>query len=126
MTDLITRLKEAHERALPTPWFATHSSNDIDCMDLDREVWTVGPNQHDENWTTDCGHAGYGILKADAELIALMRNNIHTLIDIVKAATELKRVHSKIPVNMYGDYSKRQEMIDAMGSLFLQLAKLES
>lgn len=114
VTDLITRLEEAERAATPGKWVLNYGGP------YKRLFESSGIYQKDIFATIKVDDEA-----ANSELVILMRNSLPLLLELARAAEELKAVHAKVPLNMYGDYSKRQDMIDAMGTLFLRLAKLK-
>jgi hypothetical protein len=51
-------------------------------------------------------------------------DNLPALIDVARAAQELKTTYAEQPRSLYGDMNKSQSMCNALGALFIQLAKL--
>jgi hypothetical protein len=58
------------------------------------------------------------------DLDMFILKHIRGLIDVARAAQELKTTYVQQPRSLYGDMSKSQSMCNALGALFIQLAKL--
>lgn len=53
--------------------FESYADKDLEsCKDY--EIWTLSQDLNECGWETDCGCPGYGLTKADAELIAARWN----------------------------------------------------
>lgn len=98
--------------ATPGPWHVTRDDWTIEEPETDETVWTVGPNADGENWATDSGQNGYGILKQDATFIAhahnweptkIIRGLVEELKDFQNALDERDELINKLQdvVNYY-------------------------
>lgn len=58
----------------------------------DDAVYTVSTHPDYSGWETDSGCPGYGISRANAELIAALRNSAAKLIQNARACAEIRRV----------------------------------
>lgn len=63
---------------------------DSSLADPEDRVWTVSPDPRETGWETDCGCEGYGLTKADAELLANAANEIDRLREIEEAYENAK------------------------------------
>ena len=55
-------------------YYATIDGLTTDPDDHDYEAWTVSRDPKETGWTTDSGCSGYGLLKEEAEFLALAAN----------------------------------------------------
>ena len=84
-SNILERLRELEAKATPGPFYATCNENSYS---KDDTVWTVGPNDKEENWSTDCGLPGYGISEADAMLHSESRNAMIRLLKVIEIQRE--------------------------------------
>ena len=47
----------------------------------DEKIWTISKNPGEPGWNTDSGFRGYGLTKADAEVLVAAANDEHAAIN---------------------------------------------
>jgi hypothetical protein len=106
---LQTLLKLANA-ATPGAKYATASTNTWDGNQPppEDEAWTISSDPSHEGWTTDCGHPGYGLKKADAEFYAASRSAVPALVRSLMLAVE-----ALDSCGFDGDPNKRLEFVNA-------------
>lgn len=90
MNQIARQLRDLMAKATPGPWYATDAEYweghwADGSLSAREETWTVSTDPKAPGWNTDGGHPGYGISKADAELIAFLRTHAQEIIEALEA-----------------------------------------
>lgn len=96
MSDLaqtISKLRELLAKAKPGPVYATVEVFDEKTVPYieshpDWTVWTVSHDPNEHGWETDCNTTGYGLTKAEADILVAARNALPALLDARDNALE--------------------------------------